>query len=248
MALLDFVYDHPSIAEIRGSPSKVLSAIDEFGRAQKFLMNVGDSKGKIVAGLIAEVKPQTMVELGGYVGYSAILFGDALRKAGGKRYFSLERSPQFAAVVMSMVNLAGLSDIVSVIVGSSADSIKRLQADGTLEHIDLLFLDHHKPLYLTDLKLCEQLRLVRPGTVLAADNVVKPGNPPYLEYVRSTVQQKRNDSSKAAEIAFGDQLKDKYPGERAAFDSDVKGNPNLIYQSELVHSFEPTGVPVCQNC
>ena len=33
-------------------------------------MNVGDDKGKIVADLIAEQKPEVMVELGGYVGYS----------------------------------------------------------------------------------------------------------------------------------------------------------------------------------
>ncbi len=33
-------------------------------------MNVGDDKGKIVADLIAERKPQVMVELGGYVGYN----------------------------------------------------------------------------------------------------------------------------------------------------------------------------------
>lgn len=32
------------------------------------MMNVGDDKGKIVADLIAEHKPQVMVELGGYVG------------------------------------------------------------------------------------------------------------------------------------------------------------------------------------
>jgi len=47
----------------------VLKAIDDYGRTQKYLMNVGDDKGKIVANLIAEHKPQVMVELGGYIGY-----------------------------------------------------------------------------------------------------------------------------------------------------------------------------------
>ena len=31
-------------------------------------MNVGEDKGKIVSSLIAERKPEVMVELGGYVG------------------------------------------------------------------------------------------------------------------------------------------------------------------------------------
>jgi len=59
--LLHFVYGKPNIDEIRGNPAKVLQAVDEFGRKKKYLMNVGEDKGKIVSDLIAEVKPQTMV-------------------------------------------------------------------------------------------------------------------------------------------------------------------------------------------
>ena len=245
------MYGHPSIGEIRGSPSGVLQAVDEYGRKKKYLMNVGDDKGKIVTRLIAEIKPQTMLELGGYVGYSALLFGDAVRKAGGKKYFSLERNPEFAAVIMSLVELAGLSDVVKVIVGSSAESIKRLHADGTLNHIDLMFLDHYKPAYTTDLKLCEHLRLVTPGTVLAADNVIKPGNPPYLRYVRSSVEEKREqyetgETNGTKDSGIGDRWKNQYREREGdeKLSTEIKGNPNLKYESRLVHSFEPTGVPV----
>ena len=180
-----------------------------------------------------------------------MLFGDAVRKAGGERYFSLERNPEFAAVIMSLVDLAGLSDIVKVVVGPSADSIKRLHAENSLKHIDLMFLDHYKPAYTTDLKLCEHLKLVTPGSVLAADNVIKPGNPPYLEYVRSSVAKKREQYEAANAngvdtAGFGDRWKKQYQkreGEEK-LSTEIKGNPNLIYDSGLVHSFEPTGVPV----
>lgn len=152
---------------------------------------------------------------------------------------------------MSLVDLAGLSDIVKVVVGSSADSIKRLQASGELRHIDLMFLDHYKPAYTIDLKLCEHLRLVSAGTVLAADNVIKPGNPPYLEYVRSSVKQKNDqygaESTNGTDTdRFGDRYKNQYKereGEEK-LSTDVKGNPNLIYESTLVNSYEPTGMPV----
>lgn len=59
--LLHYVYARPDINEIRGNPAKVLQAIDDFGRTEKYLMNVGEYKGKIVTDLISEVKPQTMV-------------------------------------------------------------------------------------------------------------------------------------------------------------------------------------------
>jgi catechol O-methyltransferase len=252
---LRFVYAHESISEIRGSPARLLGVIDEFGRTKKYLMNVGEDKGRIVTDLIAEVKPRVMIELGGYVGYSALLFGDALRRAGGGRYFSLEKSPEFAAIIMSLIDLAGLSDVVKVVVGPSGDSMSRLYADGILNHVDLLFLDHHKPAYITDLKLCETLRLVTPGTVLAADNVIKPGNPPYLQYVRSSVQTKRdsfqkesNEDTAVYANKFAGKIKDQYvKRQKAEKVEDAKGNPNLIYESKLFKSFEPTGIPVSQN-
>lgn len=248
--LLHFVYGQTDVEAIRGSPTKVLAAIDDFARTKKYLMNVGEDKGKIVTDLIAEVKPQTMVELGGYVGYSCILFGDAVRKAGGGRYFSLERNPEFAAVIASLVDLAGLSDVVKVIVGSSDVSIKRLHTTGALKHIDLMFLDHYKPAYTTDLKLCEELNLVTPGSVLAADNVIKPGNPPYLEYVRSSVGEKRQASKdqnvvNGVDTRFADRTSKQYvkrEGEAKLDDTRI-GNPNLVYESKLVNSFEPSGVP-----
>lgn len=55
--------------------------------------------------------------------------------------------------------------------------------------------------------------------------MVKPGNPPYLEYVRSTVEQKR----KRFETANKD---------------EPRGNPDLEYKSEFVEGWEPSGVPV----
>ncbi|KAI9710815.1 MAG: hypothetical protein M1812_007363 [Candelaria pacifica] len=251
VALLHFIYDHPSIDDIRGSPAKVLQAIDEYGRTKAYMMNVGNKKSKIVTDLIAELKPQTMVELGSYIGYSAIVFGDAAKKAGGKRYFSFERNPEFAAVTMALVDLAGLSDFVKIVVGPSAESIKRTHAEGGLEHIDLMFLDHHKPAYTSDLKLCEHLKLVTTGSVMAADNVVDPGNPPYLAYVRSSVAEKRDKAEKGSEGNDTDGFdwgsrKNAYKKRvgKENIDTEIKGNPNLKYESKLVMSYEPTGQPV----
>ncbi|RYP72296.1 hypothetical protein DL771_004270 [Monosporascus sp. 5C6A] len=225
IALLHFVYNHPQVERMRGNPKKVLEAIDEYARTQKYLMNIGPYKSRTVVDLIKREKPRVMVELGGYVGYSAIAFAAALRAAGGKQYFSMEMNPEFGAVISMLVDLAGLRDIVTVVVGASSDSLRRLHAEGKLGRIDLLFLDHYKPAYTMDLKLCEELGLVGPGSVYAADNVVKPGNPPYLEYVRSTVDQKRRSSRNA--------------------DGDApRGNPNLVYESEFIEGWEPSGVPV----
>ncbi|KAG0645136.1 O-methyltransferase [Hyphodiscus hymeniophilus] len=240
--LVDFVTSQP---KHRGSPQGVLAAIDEFGRTRKYLMNVGEDKGSIVVELIRETRPRTMIELGGYCGYSTILFADAVRAAGGEKYYSLERNVNFAKNIKALIEFAGLTDIVEVVLGPSDDGIKNLHKTGKVNHIDLMFLDHYKPAYTTDLKLCESLGLISKGTVLAADNVITPGNPPYLKYVRSSVEEKR-----AALTQESKQDTENFPGQSATqygkvetLGTDAKGNPHLVYESKLVESFEPTGVP-----
>jgi catechol O-methyltransferase len=241
--LVEFVTNQ---SNIRGSPEGILKAIDEFGRKKKYLMNVGEDKGKIVADLIKEVRPQLMIELGGYCGYSTILFGSTARDCGGKKYYSLERSPKFAKNIEILVDFAGLGPFVEVVVGPSDEGIKTLHTAGKLEKIDMMFLDHYKPVYTTDLKLCEELGLIQKGTVLAADNVIKPGNPPYLKYVRSSVEEKKaalQQEREADTTHFPDRSAAQY-GKVEELSTSVKGNPNLIYKSELVNGFEPSGVPV----
>lgn len=208
-------------------------------------MNVGEDKGAIVTDIIKERKPQIMVELGGYCGYSTILFGSAVRAAGGNKYYSLERSPKFAKVITALVGFAGLDGFIEVIVGPSNEGIQKLHSNG-LTSIDMMFLDHYKPAYTTDLKLCEQLGLIKKGTVLAADNVISPGNPPYLEYVRSSVEEKKQKLKREGKLdtdGFAARSATQY-GEIEALNTEVKGNPNIIYESRLIESFEPTGEPV----
>lgn len=222
--------------------------IHEFEK-QYFFMNVGSEKGKIVTDLIDETKPQTMIELGCYVGYSAILFGDTVRRNGGKRYLSLELNPVYAAISNMMVDLAGLRDFVKIIVGRSDVSLHKLFTKGEVKHVELMFIDHYKPGYTSDLKLCEQLGMISAGSVLAADNVLFPGNPPYLEYVRSTVDQKREAAKKGA--VEGHNIKglsersvQSFLGkdDKPAF--ALTGNPNLVYESKLN---QPEGLQVSSN-
>lgn len=236
---------------VQNQPLKILAAIDEYGRKHRYLMNVGEDKGRIVSNLIREAKPKVMLELGGYCGYSTILFANVMREVGGQKFFSLEKSLKFGKIIKTLVKLAGLDDIVEVVVGSSTESIQRLHDNGQLKQVDMMFLDHFKPLYTTDLKLCESLGMIKKGTVLAADNVIKPGNPRYLQYVRSTPKEKRMALKAGdAEVNASEEFQ-KFSithavlyGSEEIPKSETCGNPNLVYQSDIVHSFEPTGVPV----
>jgi predicted O-methyltransferase YrrM len=139
--------------------------------------------------LVTEEKPQTLVELGGYLGYSAILFADTMRRnskpEGQPRVLSLEMSANFSAIARELIQLAGLSEIITVVTGPAEESLRKLQKEGTLSSIDFLFLDHVEDLYAPDFKVCEELGFLKKGAVIAADNVVRPGAPEYRAFVRS---------------------------------------------------------------
>ena len=130
-----------------------------------------------------------MVELGGYLGYSAILFANELRKYSTGlecKVWSLESEPSFVKIAEELISIAGLSDFVTVVTGSAEESLRRLRTESELAQIDLLFLDHDEALYKHDLQSCEELGLLRPGSTVVADNVVRPGAPEYRDYVRES--------------------------------------------------------------
>ncbi|KAL8953301.1 MAG: hypothetical protein Q9222_000825 [Ikaeria aurantiellina] len=191
--LLHYIYSLPDLKEIRGSPSKVISAINDYHDQFNRLMNIGPAKGAFIKDLITQRKPSIIIELGGYVGYSAILFGDAVRTHGGKQYLSIELNPEMAAVANQLVDLAGLRDHVQVIVGSSNEVLmERIRDWQEIGQIDMIFIDHEKESYLSDLWLLEELKVMSIGNpTVVTDNVIYPGAPEYMEWVQASPERKR---------------------------------------------------------
>jgi catechol O-methyltransferase len=186
--LLEYILTRPDFDEIKGSPKRMLAAIDEFSCTRDFLISIGGHKSEILAGVLEEEQPHVVVELGGYLGYSAILFADTLQSlfsTGEFHVWSLEFEPRFAAIAEKLIDLAGLSKSITVVVGSAEEGLKALHTTGQVTKIDLLFLDHVEKLYKQDFLVAKSLGLLKQGAVVVADNVVRPGAPEYREFVRS---------------------------------------------------------------
>ncbi|KAJ9115643.1 hypothetical protein QFC20_000970 [Naganishia adeliensis] len=178
-----------SLPELQNNPGTqpVLDAIHEFGKGEnRYLMSVGDTKGTGIEKLINEKKPKHLPKLHPDSVYPANWTGDDTEDKAG--YISLEKSEVYAATARGALELAGLGDVVKIVTGSSTPSLKNLRKTLNLPRplkFDMIFIDHLKPLYTNDLKVMEEEGLIAPGTVIVADNVVKPGNPAYLSYVRA---------------------------------------------------------------
>jgi catechol O-methyltransferase len=174
---------------MRGRPERILQIIDDFAGEQDFLYNLGSHKGMLLRQIIAQTKATSVIELGGYVGYSAILAADEMTKhtidRAAIRLWSLEIDANYAAIASRLVELAGLDDIVKVVVGEARSSLQYLVEQRLVLSADVILLDHPEELYLPDFQLCESLHLFHQSTIIVADNVARPGAPEYRTYVRA---------------------------------------------------------------
>ena len=179
--------------ELQGNPRAIGKAMDDFtSQENNHMMTFKGPKIKVSREALEkmEPKPKIIVELGGYVGRSAIAWGQILKDLNsgsteGIKVYSCEMDPKFGEMIKSHVQIAGLSDVVEVLDGKSEDSIKRLKADGIVDKIDMLFIDHFEQYYLPDLQLVEELGLFRKGSLILADNTDMPGAPAYKAYVQA---------------------------------------------------------------
>lgn len=171
----DYVAEHAQ----RGNPQDVLLTLDQFATEVRFLMSVGPEKGPLMGDLAQQLPSNPRIlELGAYCGYSSILMAAIF--GPNAAITSIEINQDSIESATDNVEFAGLSSQVSFIHGSSTEIIPTLEGP-----FDLVFLDHWKDLYLTDLKLIESSGLLGPGSIVVADNVGEIfGATAYLDYVR----------------------------------------------------------------
>ncbi|CAM4953962.1 unnamed protein product [Rotaria socialis] len=94
-------------------------------------------------------------------------------------------NPLSAAIAAQLHEHAGVTSRITCIVGSTDNVIPTLSEQFAIQSFDLIFIDHWKEVYLRDLQLLEQMKLIVSGTVVVADNVITPGAPDYLAYIRN---------------------------------------------------------------
>jgi catechol O-methyltransferase len=162
----------------RGDVDAVLRVMDAFARQRRWLMSMGPQKGAVVTEAMQDATIRTVLEIGTYCGYSALLAARHLPARGG-RLVTLEISRRNTAVARRVIAHAGLTAVAEVrneVLGQAIASFT--------SPFDLVLMDHWKGEYLTDLRRLEAAGLLRPGTAVIADNVGFFRVPEYLEYVR----------------------------------------------------------------
>ena len=160
-SVLNYVFKNAK----QDDPQSVLNTIDSFvSETGTFLMNVGPEKGKLLAEAIKDHKPLNTLELGSFLGYSAIIIAMFLPEAGS--LVSVDHDKDSVAASKEIVKYAGLENKVHFINSTSDEEINALK-----KSFDFIFIDHEKNRYYSDLLLMENLNLINKGGIVFADNV-----------------------------------------------------------------------------
>jgi catechol O-methyltransferase len=172
----------------RGDVDAAIAVLDDFGYRRKLLINVGDEKGAILEQAVRRVAPRRALELGAYLGYSALRIARALPPGG--HLLSVELIPANAEIARRIAAHAGVADRVTFVVGALGDggrTLANLRAQHGLSaaSVDFVFIDHAKDEYLPDLGRILEAGWLHPGSVVVADNLRFPGSPPYRRYMEA---------------------------------------------------------------
>lgn len=156
------------IQEFTSQEDKILSDLQRETHLKVLYprMISGPVQGKFIEMVSSMMKPESILEVGTYTGYSAICFAKGLADAG--QLHTIELNPELCDFAIKYFKKAGLSDKIVQHIGNAIDIIPTLD-----KKWDLVFLDADKENYLNYYHLV--FDNVKKGGFILADNVLWDG-------------------------------------------------------------------------
>jgi len=126
----------------------------------------GHMQGKLLEMISRMVKPERILEIGTFTGYSGICMARGLSEGG--ILHTIDRNDETTEIARKYFRMAGLSERVVFHAGNAMDVISTLN-----ETFDLIFIDANKEQYVTYYNAV--FNKWRTGGILLADNVLWGG-------------------------------------------------------------------------
>jgi predicted O-methyltransferase YrrM len=134
-------------------------------------MQIGPDQGLLLGLLVRILDARRVVEVGTFTGYSALAMALALPPGG--RIVCCDISEEYTAMARRYWREAGVTDRIDLRLGPATETLSRLlQTEGQGSQ-DLAFIDADKTGYDAYYEAC--LKLIRPGGLIAIDNVLWSG-------------------------------------------------------------------------
>ena len=134
-------------------------------------MQIGADQGALLALLVRLIEARRALEIGTFTGYSALAVAAALPADG--KLIACDVHEEWAAIARRYWAEAGLGGRIELRLGDARFTLAALLHVLGEASFDFAFIDADKPSYDAYYEAC--LRLVRPGGVIAIDNVLWHG-------------------------------------------------------------------------
>ena len=170
-------------------------------RSDKNMLS-GFYQGRVLSFLSRLVNPSLIVEVGTYMGYSAICLAEGLAEGG--RVITYDVNEETNAIANSFWERAGVSDRIEGLLGPASELIPEID-----EEVDLAFIDADKVNYPNYYDLL--LPKMRKGGLIIADNVLWSGDVLNVESGATTrtssealhnYNEKINEDSRVENLLF----------------------------------------------
>jgi predicted O-methyltransferase YrrM len=134
-------------------------------------MQIAPEQGQFMALLIQLLGARKTLEIGVFTGYSALATALALPEEG--RIVACDVSEDYTAIARRYWEAAGVAHKIDLRIAPALETLDQLLAEGQAESFDFAFIDADKGNYLAYYE--RSLALVRPGGLIAIDNVLWGG-------------------------------------------------------------------------
>lgn len=169
-ALDDRFYEYLLSVSLR-EPELLRQLREETAQHPMSAMQIAPDQGQLMALLIQLTGARRTLEVGVFTGYSSLSVALALPADG--KITACDVSEEFTAIARRYWALAGVAHKIDLRLAPAMQTLDGLLADGQAGTFDFAFIDADKENY--DGYYERSLQLVRPGGLIAIDNVLWHG-------------------------------------------------------------------------
>jgi caffeoyl-CoA O-methyltransferase len=134
-------------------------------------MQISPEQGQFMALLVQLIGAKKTLEIGVFTGYSSLSVALALPPDG--KIIACDVSEEYTSIARRYWQEAGVAEKIDLRIAPALDTLAQLLASGEQETFDFAFIDADKENYQEYYE--QSLKLIRPGGLIAIDNVLWSG-------------------------------------------------------------------------
>ena len=164
------LYDYLLSVSLR-EPTILSKLRQETAQLPMSQMQISPEQGQFMALLVKLIGAKKTLEVGVFTGYSSLVVALALPEDG--KIVACDVSEEFTSIARRYWQEAGVADKIDLHIAPALETLDHLLTTGEAGTFDFAFIDADKGNYDNYYEQC--LKLIRPGGLIAIDNVLWSG-------------------------------------------------------------------------